>query len=70
VLRATRKEVARVERALERAGERETALHEEMATSATDHGRLAALDAELRALVAERERLEAEWLELSEALEA
>jgi ATP-binding cassette subfamily F protein uup len=69
VLRATRKEVARVERALERAGERETSLHEEMATSATDHGRLAALDAELRALVAERERLEAEWLELSEALE-
>jgi ABC transport system ATP-binding/permease protein len=70
VLRATRKEVARVERALERAGEREAALHEEMAASATDHGRLAALDAELRALVAERERLEAEWLDLAEALEA
>ena len=32
--------------------------------------RLAALDAELRELRAERERLEAEWLELSEALEA
>jgi ABC transport system ATP-binding/permease protein len=70
VVRATRKEVARVERALERAGERETALHEEMASSATDHARLSALDAELRALVAERERLETEWLELSEALEA
>jgi ABC transport system ATP-binding/permease protein len=70
VVRATRKEVARVERALERSGERETALHEEMAASATDHGRLSALDAELRELRAERERLEAEWLELSEALEA
>jgi ABC transport system ATP-binding/permease protein len=69
VLRATRKEVARVERALERAGERETALQAEMAQSATDHARLAALDAERRALVAERERLESEWLELSEALE-
>ena len=41
-----------------------------MAASATDHARLAALDAELRELLAERERLEAEWLELSEALEA
>jgi ATP-binding cassette subfamily F protein uup len=69
VLRATRKEVARVERALEHAGEREAALQEEMAASATDHARLAALDAELRALVAERERLESEWLELSESLE-
>ncbi len=70
VVRATRKEVARVERALERSGEREATLHEEMAASATDHGRLAALDAELRELRAERERLEGEWLELSEALEA
>jgi ATP-binding cassette subfamily F protein uup len=70
VLRATRKEVARVERALERAGEREAELQEEMAASATDHARLAALDAQLRDQVAERERLEAEWLELSEALEA
>ena len=37
VVRATRKEVARVERALERSGDREAALHEEMAASATDH---------------------------------
>jgi ABC transport system ATP-binding/permease protein len=70
VVRATRKEVARVERALERSGDREAALHEEMAASATDHARLAALDGELRELRAERERLEVEWLELSEALEA
>jgi ABC transport system ATP-binding/permease protein len=41
-----------------------------MAASATDHARLAALDGELRELRAERERLEVEWLELSEALEA
>ncbi|MEA2177031.1 MAG: transport system ATP-binding/permease protein [Solirubrobacteraceae bacterium] len=69
VVRATRKEVARVERALERIDEREVALQEEMAASATDHARLATLDAELRARRAERESLEAEWLELSEALE-
>ena len=41
-----------------------------MATAATDHGRLRELDAELRALTTERERLEAAWLESSEALEA
>src|SRR5690349_10392190 len=68
VVRATRKEVARVERALERAGERESTLQEQMAAAATDHARLAALDGELRELRAERDRLEAEWLELSEAL--
>ena len=40
VMRAARKEVARLERALDRLAERETALHEEMAASATDHVRL------------------------------
>jgi ATP-binding cassette subfamily F protein uup len=70
VLRATRKEVGRVERALERVGEREAELQQEMAASATDHARLQTLTAELRERVAERERLESEWLELSEALEA
>ena len=39
--RAARKEVARLERALDTLAERETALHEEMAASATDHARLA-----------------------------
>jgi ATP-binding cassette subfamily F protein uup len=67
--RAARKEVARLERALERLGEREGALHEQMAAAATDPGRLRALDEELRALVAEREEVEAAWLETSEALE-
>jgi ABC transport system ATP-binding/permease protein len=70
VLRAARKEIQRLERALERLGEREAALHDEMAASATDHERLRALDAELRALRAERDGLEAAWLETAEALEA
>jgi ATP-binding cassette subfamily F protein uup len=69
VVRATRKEVARLERALDRLTAREAQLHDEMAAAATDHDRLRALDAELRTLVAEREELEGAWLEASERLE-
>jgi ATP-binding cassette subfamily F protein uup len=69
VVRAARKEVQRLERALDRLNEREAALHEEMAASATDHARLSELTAELSAALAERERLEASWLEASETLE-
>ncbi len=69
VLRAARKEVARLERALDKLTARETELHEQMAAAATDHDRLRELDAELRALAAEREELEGAWLERSEALE-
>jgi ATP-binding cassette subfamily F protein uup len=70
VARAARKEAARLERELDRLTSREAALHEEMAGAATDHGRLRALDAELGALVAEREAVEAAWLEVAEAAEA
>jgi ATP-binding cassette subfamily F protein uup len=70
VLRAARKEIARLERALDRSAEREAELHEEMAASATDHVRLRDLQAQLEAHIAERERLEATWLDTSEALEA
>jgi ATP-binding cassette subfamily F protein uup len=69
VVRAARKEVARLERALDRLGERETALHGDMVSAATDHVRLGQLQAELDAVAAEREALEAAWLEASEALE-
>ena len=41
-----------------------------MAASATDHARLRELQAELAAQAAERERLEAAWLETAELLEA
>ena len=40
-----------------------------MAQAATDAARLASLTQELAALAADRDRLEASWLELSEALE-
>jgi ATP-binding cassette subfamily F protein uup len=37
-----------------------------MAAQATDYERVAALDAELRALTAERAALEDEWLEVAD----
>jgi len=70
VQRASRKEVQRTERALEKLSELEAALHDAMAASATDHDRLRDLQAELAELLDERGRLEAAWLSLSEALEA
>jgi ABC transport system ATP-binding/permease protein len=75
-LRAERKETQRAERevkrteaAIERLSEREAALHEQMAAVASDHTRLAELQSELDELIAEREQLEACWLETSESLE-
>jgi ATP-binding cassette subfamily F protein uup len=70
VARAARKEIARLERALEKLEAREASLHEEMAASASDHVRLRELQSELESAAAERERLESAWLESSEALEA
>ena len=66
VVRAARKEVARLERALEKLGEREEALHEAMAEAATDHVRLRELQTELAENAASREQLESEWLEAAE----
>jgi ATP-binding cassette subfamily F protein uup len=67
--RAARKELARVERQLDKMRDRETRLHDQMADAATDHERVLALDADLRALVAERSTLEERWLELAETAE-
>jgi ATP-binding cassette subfamily F protein uup len=64
-----RKEVRRIERALDGIAQREAALHDAMAQSATDHDRLSALTADLAALGAERELLETQWLVASELLE-
>ncbi len=69
-IRAARKEIQKLERALDKLGEKEAALHDEMAASATDHEQLRALDAQLQTLSEERERLEASWLETAESLEA
>ncbi|MDO8211213.1 ABC-F family ATP-binding cassette domain-containing protein [Conexibacter sp. CPCC 206217] len=69
-LRAARKEVQRLERALERLDKREASLHEQMAEAATDHGRLRSLNSELADLSTQRETLESAWLEASATLES
>jgi ABC transport system ATP-binding/permease protein len=69
VLRTARKEVARLERALEKLADREQRLHADMAASATDHERLRDLQAELDAVAAAREDAEVAWLEAAETAE-
>jgi len=66
VVRAARKEAARLERALEKLHEREQQLHAEMAAAATDHVRLRELQDALNETAAEIERVELEWLEAAE----
>ncbi|HEX6935348.1 MAG TPA: ABC-F family ATP-binding cassette domain-containing protein [Actinomycetes bacterium] len=64
--RAARKELARLERALDKLRDREARLHEDMAAAATDHERVLDLDTALRALQDERVALEERWLALAE----
>jgi ATP-binding cassette subfamily F protein uup len=61
--RSARKEIQRIERRIEKLDTREKQLHTALAEAATEPGRLLALDAELRALLSEREQLEEAWLE-------
>ena len=68
-VRSARKELQRLERALERSAAREHELHEQMAANATDHARLSELQSELQGLLTEQEGLETEWLETSDSLE-
>ena len=67
--RAARKELTRIERRTEKLRTEEDRLHAALAAAATDHEKVLALDAELRAVVAEREDLEEQWLELATTLE-
>ncbi len=67
--RAARKELARLDRALQRLADREDRLHIDLADAATDHERVLALDTTLRELADERARLEERWLELAESVE-
>jgi ABC-type multidrug transport system ATPase subunit len=67
-VRAARKELERLERQLGKLDQREKSLHDQLAEHATDYAKVAALDADLRALQEERSRVEEEWLVLAEAL--
>ncbi|WUD74906.1 ABC-F family ATP-binding cassette domain-containing protein [Streptomyces sp. NBC_00510] len=64
--RAAKKELQRIERQLDKIGERESKLHAAIAENATDFEKVAELDMELRSLAAEREELEMRWLELAD----
>ncbi|MGM7424291.1 ABC-F family ATP-binding cassette domain-containing protein [Cellulosimicrobium sp. CpK407] len=65
-VRAAKKEINRIERRLSKIAEAEGRLHEKIAANATDFTAVAELDAELRALAAEKDELEAAWLEAAE----
>jgi ABC transport system ATP-binding/permease protein len=67
--RAARKEAARLERRLEALSAAEKRLYTQLAEAATDPDRLIALDRELKAVVAEREAVELEWLAAAERAE-
>ena len=64
--REARKTMARLERQMDKLRSEEDRLHTELADAASDFERLAELDTELREVVARREALEEEWLEVAE----
>ncbi|PPK70344.1 ABC-F family ATP-binding cassette domain-containing protein [Actinokineospora auranticolor] len=67
--RAAQKELARVERRMGTLDKKEAQLHDDLAAAATDAARLLELDAELRAVVAEKGELELRWLEIADTAE-
>jgi ATPase subunit of ABC transporter with duplicated ATPase domains len=64
--RTARKEVARLERTLDRLAQRSEALHAEMAEHATDYARITELDAQLRTIDSEKAAVEDAWLAAAE----
>ncbi len=68
-LRELQKELNRLERQIDKFGEREAKLHAEMAEAASDFERLGKLDAELREIAAQKESAELEWMTVAERLE-
>ncbi|MEN3540228.1 ABC-F family ATP-binding cassette domain-containing protein [Microbispora sp. ZYX-F-249] len=68
-LRELQKELNRLERQIDKFGEREAKLHAQMAEAASDFERLGTLDAELRDIAAQKEAAELEWMTLAERLD-
>jgi ATP-binding cassette subfamily F protein uup len=64
--RAARKELSRLERAIEKLDERERRLHTALAEAATDPDKLVALGAELKQVLAEKDAAEERWMELAD----
>ncbi len=65
--RAARRELTRLERQIAQLDRREADLHEQLAAHATDFAKVAELDADLRAVIADREAAEDRWLHLSDS---
>ena len=68
-VRAAQKELGRLERKLDQLHAKEDKLHAALLEAATEPDRLMALNAELKTVEAEKDDVEARWLETSEALE-
>src|SRR5690606_29301005 len=64
--RAARKELSRLERAIDKLGEREAKLHTALAAAATEPDKLVTLGAELKEVQAEKETAEERWMELAD----
>ncbi|HEY0508430.1 MAG TPA: ATP-binding cassette domain-containing protein, partial [Blastococcus sp.] len=64
--RAAKKEASRLERRMLKLDADEKKLHAQLAAAASDYGRAAALDAELKAVHAEKEQVEEAWLAASD----
>ncbi|MFQ6392273.1 ABC-F family ATP-binding cassette domain-containing protein [Nocardia sp. KC 131] len=63
--RAARKELSKLERAIEKFDQREQRLHTALAEAATDPDKLVTLGAELKQVVTEKEAAEERWMELA-----
>ena len=66
--RELRKELNRLERQLDKLTDQEARLHAAMAEAASDYAKLGSLDAQLREITAQKDTIEAEWLEAADRL--
>ncbi|MEV5329821.1 ABC-F family ATP-binding cassette domain-containing protein [Nonomuraea sp. NPDC052634] len=66
--RELRKELNRLERQLDKLSDQEARLHAAMAEAASDYAKLGELDAQLREITAQKDAIEAEWLEVADRL--
>jgi ATP-binding cassette subfamily F protein uup len=64
--RAAKKELAKLERSMDRLSQKEEVLHAQLAQHATDYSKITELDAQLRAVQQEKAEIEEQWLALAE----
>jgi ATP-binding cassette subfamily F protein uup len=67
--RAAMKELGRLEKRLDALHKRESQLHEQLAVNATNPDKLIELNTELKTVLADKDEVEARWLETSELVE-